>query len=155
PRRQWPKQVSQPRVTCPSSLRAAMLRSRCAYRSAELRWSPQVGPRQTITLSFTYAALLPSRFVVAELDLAAVVRALAQQPEAGGGQHAAARLDVHHVVLAHVERGLLENDAGAEDARAALARVLWIAGHEALLARGDVVELDLDLVVVEGLGEEG
>src|SRR6185312_7658116 len=56
------------------------------------------------------------------------------------------RLDRHHVVLADVEVRLRQRDAGAEDSRPALARVLRIAGHE-LLALRDVVELHLDLAV--------
>ena len=91
---------------------------------------------------------------VGELDLAAVVRALAEQPEAGRRDDLPARLDRHHVVLAHVELGLGELDAGAEDARAPLARVLRIAGDVLLAAVGDVVELHLDLAVVERLREE-
>jgi hypothetical protein len=57
-------------------------------------------------------------------------------------------------VLADVELGLGQRDAGPEDPRPALARVLGVARHE-LLALGDVVELHLDLAVIQRLGEEG
>src|SRR5579871_1029447 len=131
-----------PRAAPPPAVTAASASERTT------RFKEKTGPPGCPVASFG------ARVRVGELDLAAVVGALAQQPELRGGDGLPARLDRHLVVLADVEVGLGEIDARSEDARALLARVLRIAGHE-LLPLGDVVELHLDLAVVERAGEEG
>src|ERR1700690_1759454 len=85
-------------------------------------------------------------FLVGELDLAAVVSALAAQPELGARQHTTAALDGHAVFLVGLEVGFGHLDTRCEDAAALLAHVLFIASHIALLTRANLPELDSDLV---------